>query len=176
MENKESFTSIPPRCPTAGADRNNAASRLPTVRIHSIQRRFAFGHLLATRQRFCSRALHLFRDLELQLAKSLCRHAFFLQVLLVEPNGIALAPALEQLRRKRLPRLALVMRRVPTHAERFGNQQRWAVALTTPLGGDACGRVSIQHIVAVERGAPDALACRPILAISREMGLLEPPA
>src|SRR2546427_11209596 len=65
------------------------------------------------------------------------------------------------------------MRGMPTHPERFGNQQRRTLAPTTPLGGHSCRRKGVEHVVAVERRAPHTIARRPVLEIGGQKGLFE---
>src|SRR2546427_8187617 len=65
------------------------------------------------------------------------------------------------------------MRGMPTHPDRFGNQQRRPLSPTTPLGGHSCRRKGVEHVVAVERRAPHTIARRPVLEIGGQMVLFE---
>src|SRR5689334_16239691 len=104
-------------CPAALPASSAANNRLPTVRIHSVQRCFRLGHLLPTRNRLFRGFGHRRRHVGLDLGELLRLQSLFLQVFLVLTDRVAPAPALEQLGGKRLTRFALVMRRMPTHAE-----------------------------------------------------------
>src|SRR2546425_763556 len=167
------LTSIPLCCASPDAAKRSVASRLATVRIHSTERAVRHWHLLPTRDRLLGGLRHLRRHVSLDIAELLGLHAFFFQVLLIKPNGIALPPRAKQVGWKRVPSLALVMRGMAAHAERLRNQQRRPIPRSTPLGGDSCDRVRVEHVVAVEGRSPNAVACGPILEIGGEMVLLE---
>src|SRR6267378_7790243 len=119
---------------------SNATTDRPNnlFRIHSIQRALSLRHLLPTRDRFLGGLRYLRRHVSLDVTELLRFEAVFLQVLLIEAHGIALAPRLKQLGRKCLAGLALVVGGVAAHPERFRNQQRGPITGTTPLGGDPC--------------------------------------
>src|SRR3989475_212847 len=144
------LTSIPLCCASPDAAKRSVASRLTTVRIHSAQRAVRLRHLLPARDRLFGGLRYLRRHVSLDLTELLGLDAIFLQVLLIKPNGIAFSPRAKQLGRKRFAGLALVVRGMAAHPERFRNQQRRAVAISTPLGGNSCDSVGVEHVVAVE--------------------------
>src|SRR2546422_7113469 len=76
----------------------------------------------------------------------------------------------------RSTRLALVVRRVPAHAEGLGDEQRGALAAAAAVGGELRGRVGVEHVVAVELRAPGAVARRPLPEMAGKVVLLEPRA
>src|SRR5438093_64836 len=178
-------TSTPRCCPATGPA--SAPRTMPTIAalcrllppvfcIHSIQRGLRLRHPLTARNRLLGGLLDRRGHLSLNLRERFRLHALFLQMLRIQPDRVALAPCRKKLGRKRFASLALVMRRVTTHAERFRDQHRRPVAATTPLGGDSCGRVGVEHVVAVKTGSPHTIARRQILEIGREVMLLEPSA
>src|SRR5438034_5839395 len=132
------------------------------LRIDSPQRALPRRHRGAAREGVLRRALDGGRDLSLDRLEAGRRHAVRLEVLLVQPDRVALPPLLKQLGGKRLTRLALVVRRVPAHAEGLGDEQRGALAAAAAVGGELRGRVGVEHVVAVELRAPGAVARRPI--------------
>src|SRR3989441_1641395 len=84
--------------------RAGRSSRLRlTLRVHPHDRALPQGHPLTARQRFLRRPLDLARHRHLHLAQLLRRAALFLQVFLVQADGVALAPGLEHLGGGRLP-------------------------------------------------------------------------
>src|SRR4029077_3349412 len=97
-------TSIPLCCASPDAAKRSVASRLTTVRIHSIQRAVRLWHLRATRDRLLGGLGDLRRHVSLNVRQLLGLDALFLQVFLVKPDGIALAPRAKQLGRERLSR------------------------------------------------------------------------
>src|SRR5437588_1448262 len=143
------------------------------VRIYAVQCRLPLWHFLPARQRCRGRALHLLCDLDLYFLESLCADALLFQVLLIQADRIALAPFGKELGRKRFPSFALVVRGMAAHPERFRDQQRRPIAGTTPLGGDSCGCVRVEHVIAVEGGSPDSVARGPILEVGGQMVLRE---
>src|SRR2546422_1044908 len=104
------LTSIPLCCASPDAAKRSVASRLATVRIHSLQRRLPLRHLFPTRDRLLGGLRHHRGDISLDLTELLHLDALFLQVLLIQTNRIALAPHAKQLSRKRVARLVLVVR------------------------------------------------------------------
>src|SRR2546430_11834285 len=88
----------------------------------------------------------------------------------------SLPPQLEQLAWDGVPRLALIMGRVTTHAEGLGHEHRRAVPGAAALGGESRGRVGVEHVITVELGAPDAVARRPVGEAARKAVLVEPGA
>src|SRR2546425_12004409 len=101
-----------------------AWSLSPSVpRVYPIQRRLPRGHPLAALQRRVGGLLHLRRHCCLDPRQALCYYPVFLQVFLVQPDRIALPPQLEQLAWDGVPRLALIMGRVTTHAEGLGHER-----------------------------------------------------
>src|SRR2546421_2042594 len=146
---------------------------LMTVRIHSSEGSCALRHFLAARQRGDGRLLDLLRDLGFDIRKRRRGHAFFLEVLLVETDRVALAPCGKQIGRKRFARLALIVRRMTAHPERFSNEQCWALAGAAARRRDPRRGVCVEHIVAVECCSPDPVARRPIAEVRRAMILIE---
>src|SRR5207237_3826018 len=124
-----------------------------TVRIHSIQRALSLRHLLATRDRLFGSLRYLRRHVSLDLSELLRLDALLLQVLLIQADRIALAPGAKQLGRERFPGLALVVRGMAAHPERFRDQQRRPIARTKLLRGDALRRGLAQTAVSVAAGS-----------------------
>src|SRR2546427_443977 len=83
--------------PTTTPDRLRPPLLPAIFAIPPADRGRARRHPLPARQRLPLRLLHLHRHLGLGLLELRRRHAFFLQILLVQSDGIALAPVLEQL-------------------------------------------------------------------------------
>src|SRR6266566_98680 len=104
--------------------------------VHANERAVARRHRGAAREGVLRRALDGGRDLSLDRLEAGRRHAVRLQVLLVQPDRVALPPLLKQLGGKRLTRLALVVRLVPAHAEGLGDEQRGALAAAAAVGGE----------------------------------------
>src|SRR5438105_5454607 len=146
---------------------------LITVRIHSSEGSCALRHFVAARQRGGRRLLDQLRDLSFDTRKRRRGHAFFLEVLLVEADRVALAPCGKQIGRKRFARLALIVRRMTAHPKRFSNEQCWALAGAAARRRDPRRGVGVEHIVAVESCSPDPVARRPIAEVGREMLLIE---
>src|SRR3989442_14849647 len=89
---------FPPPCHAASAACCRPCRLLPPLfRVHPDHGTLPRGHLLTARQRFLRRSLHLGRHRSLHLAQLLRRASLFLQVLLVQADGVALAPGLEHL-------------------------------------------------------------------------------
>src|SRR2546430_8603101 len=97
-------------------------------------------------------------------------------VFLEHPDRIALAPLLEQRRGEGVARLALVVGRVPSHPERLGDEQRRSLPPAAAVGRELGRRIRVEHVVAVELGADDAIARRPLVEVAGQVMLLEPGA
>src|ERR1044071_9536836 len=76
--NSYHLTSMPRCCASPDVAKRSVASRLATVRIHSIQRALRLRHLLPARDRLFGRLRDLRRDVSLDLVELLGLHAFFL--------------------------------------------------------------------------------------------------
>src|SRR2546428_6443360 len=148
----------------------------PPLRVHPHDRALPRGHPLPARQCFLRRPLHLGRHRGLHLAQLLRRASLFLQVFLVQADGVALAPGLEHLGGERLARLALVVRRVAAHAKRLGDEHGRPLAVAAARGREPGGSVGVEHVVAVEPGSPDAVLRRPFPEVAGEVMLVEPRA
>src|SRR6058998_2091905 len=142
-------------------------------RVHTLQRTLARRHLLATLHGCLRGALDLGRYRRFDLGELLHLDPIRLQVFLVHPDRIPLAPMLEQRRGEGVTRFAFVVGRVPAHPERLGNEQRRSVAPAAALGGDASRGIRVEYIVAVERRTRDTIARRPVLEVSGEVMLVE---
>src|SRR6266540_42486 len=170
-------SAAPPEKPTARPpDRLSALLAMAPPRIDALQRALPRRHPLPACERFLGGALDLPGHLRLDLFEPLRRDASLLQVLLVQPDRVALPPPLEQLGGERLPGLPFIVGRVAAHPERLGNEHRGPFPLATARGRELRRRVRVEHVVAVELGAPDAVARRPILEVAGQVMLLEPRA
>ena len=65
------------------------------------------------------------------------------------------------------------MRGVPAHPERLRDQQRRPLAPATALGRESGRRVGVEHVVAVELRAVDAIARGPLVKLTREVMAVE---
>src|SRR2546426_371525 len=148
-------------------------ARLIAARIHSLEGGDALRHVVAARQRRGGRLFDLIRDFGFDRREHGRGDALLLQVLLVQADRIAFAPCGKQIGRKRFPRLALIVGRVSAHAERFSEKQRRSVACAAACGGDPGRGIRVEHVVAVERRAPDPVAGRPVLEVGGKMMLIE---
>src|SRR2546426_1211697 len=146
----------------------------PLLRVHPDHGTLPRGHLRTARPRYLRRPLHQGRHRSLHLAQLLRRASLFLQVLLVQADGVALAPGLEHLGGERLPRLTLVVRRVPAHAERLGDKHGRALTIAAARGREPGGGVGVEHVVAVELGAPHPVLGGPFAEVAGEVMLVEP--
>src|SRR3989454_709338 len=146
----------------------------PPLRVHPHDRALPRGHPLPARQCFLRRPLHLGRHRGLHLAQLLRRASLFLQVFLVQADGVALAPGLEHLGGERLRRLPLVVRRVPAHAKRLGDEHGRPPAVAAARGREPGGGGGVEDVVAVEPGSPHAVLRPPIPEVAGEVMLVEP--
>src|SRR2546430_15693426 len=105
------------------------------LRIDAPQRAVPRRHRGAAREGVFRRALDGGRDLSLDRLEAGRRHAVRLEVLLVQPDRVALPPLLKQLGGKRTPRLPLAVGRVPPHAGGPGPRQRRALPPPAAGGG-----------------------------------------
>src|SRR6266542_4221997 len=146
---------------------------LIATRIHSLESCGAFGHPLAARQRLRGGPLDLCGDIGFHVQENFFGRSFFLQILLVQPDRVALAPFRKQLGRKRFAGFALVVGRMAPHAERFSDQQRGAVPRAATIRRHPRRGKGVEHVVAVEERSPYAVARRPVLEIGGEMVLFD---
>src|SRR2546427_6151852 len=65
---------------------------------------------------------------------------------------------------------------MPAHAERLGDEHRGPLPRAAALSGEPRHGPRVQHVVAIEPGAPDAVARRPVLEGLGDMVLVEPGA
>src|SRR5256712_1867944 len=121
----------------------------PLLRVHPDHGTLPRGHLRTARQRFLRRPLRQGRHRSLHLAQLLRRASLFLQVLLVQADGVALAPGLEHLGGEPLPLLTPVVRRVPAPAERLGVKHGRALTTAAAPGREPAGGLSVAASVAV---------------------------
>src|SRR6266567_4286273 len=136
--------------PAAGCGLRQAmaiTAMLIATRIHSLESCGACGHPLAARQRLRGGPLDLCGDIGFHVQESLCGRSFFLQILLVHPDRVALAPCGKQLGRKRFACFALVVGRVAPHPERFSDQQRGAVPRAATIRRNARRGKGVEHVV-----------------------------
>src|SRR2546426_4082992 len=105
------------------------------LRIDSPQRALPRRHRGAAREGVLRRALNGGRDLSLDRLEAGRRHAVRLQVLLVQPDRVALPPLLKQLGGESLTRPPPPLRRPPPPAERLGDEQRGGPAPAAAGGG-----------------------------------------
>src|SRR4029077_16045637 len=143
------------------------------VGVHAVERRLPDRHPVAALQGLFGGAVDLPGHPRLDFLETRRRVPVLLEVLLVQPDRIALPPRLEEAVGEGLARLPLVVRRVPAHAKRLGDEERRSVAATATVGGQLGRRVGIEHVVAVERRSQDAVARRPVAKVVSEVMLLE---
>src|SRR5207244_5758926 len=168
-------------CPPPAWRRRARPKRVPEVdssvgvmlRVHTLQCTLARRHLLAAPHGCLRGALDLGCYRRFDLGELLPRDPIRLQVFLVHPDRIPLAPMLEQRSGEGVARLALVVGRVPAHPERLGNEQRRSVALAAALGGDPGRGIRVEHVVTVERRTHDTIARRPVLEVAGEVVLVQ---
>src|SRR3989441_2880661 len=120
----------------------------PLFRVHPDHGTLPRGHLLTARQRFLRRSLHLGRHRSLHLAQLLRRASLFLQVLLVQADGVALAPGLEHLGGGRLPRPPPGARGGPAPAGRLRDKHGRPLTIAAARRPQPGGGVGGQDVVA----------------------------
>src|SRR5712664_1855682 len=142
-------------------------------RVYTLERTLARRHLLAALHGCLRGAVDFGRYRRFDLRELLHRDTIRLQVFLVHPDRIPLAPMLEHARGERVACFTLVVGRVPAHPERFGDEQDRSLTPAAALGREPRRRIGVQHVVAVERRASDAVAPRPVVEATGQVVLVE---